>query len=341
MNLNYTKAESTWGESVLTDKSTYDTYVLVIGESARKDYHSAYGYPVINTPFISTEKGLLVDGLTSGGPNTISSLRLMLTHPDKNNWEPDYTKNFIDLVNSAGIETYWISNQGYIGDVDIPITTIAKNSDHKKFLKYNDYKSKNTSDFQLLPYIQEAIESHPRKKKLIVVHLYGSHPQACDRTDDYKLILSKLDKKYSYLDCYISSINKTDDFLKEVYNLLENEHKTQNTSFSMVYFSDHGLAHRDIDGIINFNNNRISKLHYEVPLFITSSDAIEHKSCKSFKSGLNFTDGIAGWLGINNEYRQSGYSLFDCRDDPDDYGLNEKIKSIPEELDPAIDIRGK
>ncbi|MCU6352332.1 sulfatase-like hydrolase/transferase [Morganella morganii] len=83
VNLNYTKAESTWGESVLTDKSTYDTYVLVIGESARKDYHSAYGYPVINTPFISTEKGLLVDGLTSGGPNTISSLRLMLTHPDK------------------------------------------------------------------------------------------------------------------------------------------------------------------------------------------------------------------------------------------------------------------
>ncbi|MQC08418.1 phosphoethanolamine transferase [Morganella morganii] len=341
VNLNYTKAESTWGESVLTDKSTYDTYVLVIGESARKDYHSAYGYPVINTPFISTEKGLLVDGLTSGGPNTISSLRLMLTHPDKNNWEPDYTKSFIDLVNSAGIETYWISNQGYIGEFDTPITAIAKNSTHKKFLKYNEYKSKNTSDFQLLPSIREAIESHPRKKKLIVVHLYGSHPQACDRINDYKLIVPVQDQKYSYLNCYISSINKTDDFLKEIYGLLENEYKTQHASFSMIYFSDHGLAHREIDGVIHFNNNRQSKLHYEIPLFMTSSDAAEHKACKSSKSGLNFTDGIAGWLGIKNAHLQSDYSLFDCQDDPDDYGLREKIQNFPEELDPAIDIRGK
>lgn len=341
LNLNYTKAESTWGESVLADKSTYDTYVLVIGESARKDYHSAYGYPVINTPFISTEKGLLVDGLTSGGPNTISSLRLMLTHPDKNNWEPDYTKSFIDLVNSAGIETYWISNQGYIGEFDTPITAIAKNSTHKKYLKYNDFESKNTSDFQLLPSIREAIESHPRKKKLIVVQLYGSHPQARDRIDDYKLIVPVQDKKYSYLNCYISSINKTDDFLKEIYGLLENEYKTQHASFSMIYFSDHGLAHREIDGVIHFNNNRQSKLHYEIPLFMTSSDATEHKACKSFKSELNFTNGIAGWLGIKNEHLQSDYSLFDCQNDPDDYGLREKIKNLPAELDPAIDIRGK
>lgn len=163
----------------------------------------------------------------------------------------------------------------------------------------------------------------------------------CDRIDDYKLIVPVQNKKYSYLNCYISSINKTDDFLKEIYDLLENEYKTQHASFSMIYFSDHGLAHRDIDGVIHFNNNRQSKLHYEIPLFMTSSDAADHKACKSSKSGLNFTDGIAGWLGIKNEHLQADYSLFDCQDDPDDYGLSEKIQSFPEELDPAIDIRGK
>ncbi|HCT6818869.1 TPA: sulfatase-like hydrolase/transferase, partial [Morganella morganii] len=144
VKLNYTNVKSTWGKSILTDSSTYDNYVLVIGESARKDYHYGFGYPINNTPFISNENGLLVDGLTSGGSNTVASLRLMLTNPDKKSWDADYTKSFIDLANSAGIETYWISNQGYIGTYDTPITAIAKNSQHKNFLKYKDYNSDNT-----------------------------------------------------------------------------------------------------------------------------------------------------------------------------------------------------
>lgn len=341
IKLNYANIENTWGESTLTNDSVYDNYILVIGESARKDYHHAFGYPINNTPFISNNNGMLVDGLTSGGTNTVASLRLMLTRPNKISWEPDYTKSFIELANLAGIETYWISNQGYIGTFDTPITAIAKNSQHKNFLKYNSSGSDNASDFELFDYIKKSIESNPRKKKLIVVHLYGSHPDACDRIKDYKLIESVNDKKYNYINCYISSIQKTDDFLHRLYILLEDENKANGATFSMVYFSDHGLIHNNIGDTMYLNNSQASKLHYEIPLFITSSDSTEHKICKSFKSGLNFTDGIAGWLGIENKHLQPGYSLFDCQDDPDDYGLKEIIKNIPAELDPAIDIRGK
>ena len=75
--------------------------MLIIGESARKDYHHAYGYPSENTPFMSQANGTLIDGFTSGGTNTIASLRLMLTKPDTKNWESNYELGLIDLIKSA------------------------------------------------------------------------------------------------------------------------------------------------------------------------------------------------------------------------------------------------
>ncbi|VGM95669.1 Putative phosphoethanolamine transferase ybiP [uncultured Avibacterium sp.] len=131
--LNRFDVPSEWGESQLDSCSHYDDYILVIGESARKDYHHAYGYPVANTPFLSTAKGTLIDGLTAGGTNTIASLKLMFTKPNKQTWEGNYRLNFIDLIKSAGIKTYWLSNQGYLGQYDTPISAIANKSDEKIF----------------------------------------------------------------------------------------------------------------------------------------------------------------------------------------------------------------
>ena len=113
------------GENLLLENSPYDDYVIVLGESARKDYHHAYGYPIENTPFMSNSKGILIDGFRSAGTNTVSSLRLMLTLPNKEKWEPNYNLSLIDLVKSAGIKTYWLSNQGMLGEFDTPVSSLA------------------------------------------------------------------------------------------------------------------------------------------------------------------------------------------------------------------------
>lgn len=73
----------------------------------------------------------IIDGLNSAGNNTIGSLRLMLTQSDKEKLEPNYGLNLVGLAKSAGFKTYWISNQGYIGKHDTPITFIAKHADVK------------------------------------------------------------------------------------------------------------------------------------------------------------------------------------------------------------------
>ncbi|MCP4954657.1 MAG: phosphoethanolamine transferase [Photobacterium aquimaris] len=339
--LNTMKQESHWGKSTLTNKSNYDTYVLVIGESMRRDYLHTYGYPVNNTPFMDSAKGVVINGLEAGGTNTIASLRLMLTKANTKTWQPNYALNFIELAKSAGFKTYWLSNQGYLGTYDTPVTSIATQSDYTYFTKYGAYDSANTSDYLLLSKLKSILQTKPEKqKRLIVLHIYGSHPSACDRIDDFnKKVITVSSNKYKYLACYVNSIAKTDDFLSKTYSLLENNYKKDDDTFSLVFFADHGLSHRMIDNQILFNNNRVSKYHYNVPLMKFSSDDTQHIKYNAFKSGLNFTDGLAYWMGINNPNITPNMDLFSSKSMTNDYGLHNKLKNTVD--DPAIDIRGK
>lgn len=334
---NISKKQS-WGESYLLN-SKYDNYVLVIGESARRDYHHAYGYPINNTPFMSSSNGILINGLTGGGTSTVPSLKAMLTLSDKHSWDADYEKTIVGLAKSAAIKTYWLSNQGYLGTHDTPISAIADSVSQSTFLKYGSYDSINTSDYALLPLFQKIITESPTEKKLIIIHLYGSHPNPCERISDYHLIHEIQDSYYNYLNCYIASIHKTDDFLKEIDSLLTVNFEKNNSNFSLLYFSDHGLAHNEANNSLHFNNSKVSKYHYDIPLFMKSSDHTDRKECSSFKSGLNFTNGLANWMGIKNKFLNDNYSLFNCTNDPDDFGLIKKIKNNID--DPAIDLNTK
>lgn len=340
--LNGMTIASEWGASSLSEKSIYDDYILVIGESARRDYHHAYGYPAENTPFMSSANGVLINGLTAGGTNTIASLKLMLTKPDTQRWEGDYRYTLVDLVKSAGIQTFWLSNHGYLGSFDTPISSIANKSDEKLFLKAgdNDFKE-DVSDFAILPKFDELISRPHHGKRFIVVHLYGSHPIACDRIKDYPMLFDeqKVAAKYRNIHCYISSIKKTDEILAKIYQRLSAQQQTNGRRFSMIYFSDHGLAHQMGEKEIDINNiSGKSRLHLDVPLFKISSDDTQRHEYKAFKSGLNFTDGIGHWLGIQNPKLNSQVDLFSPQDDPSDYGLQQMLEGFNKELDPAVVI---
>lgn len=106
----------------------------------------------------------------------------------------------------------------------------------------------------------------------------------------------------------------------------------------MIYFSDHGLAHKITEQEITLQNNSGSKLHFNIPLFKISSDDTSRTEHRVFKSGLNFTDGIAKWIGISNSKLNPKADLFSTDADPDDYGLQKRIDKIPSAIDPAIPI---
>ncbi|HCR3762697.1 TPA: hypothetical protein ON737_003728, partial [Morganella morganii] len=129
--------------------------------------------------------------------------------------------------------------------------------------------------------------------------------------------------------------------LSEINKLMHEQYVLRGKSYSILYFSDHGLAHRDWYNVITLDQGKQSSFHYDIPLFKTSSDDNRRHECNSFKSGLNFTNGIASWIGIKNIKLDKNYDLFNCIDDPNDFGLKKRINSSANENISSIDITGK
>lgn len=333
--LKISSAKNSWpkGEPVKDNKD----YILVIGESARKDYFHLYGYPVANTPFLDSVNSITVDGLKAGGTYTIGSLTNMLTTGNKEKWEPKFDYSLLDLANKSGIETYWISNQGLAGKWDSPVSVIGFKAKTTKFLHSGEYDSKNLSDYLLIRQLRHIVYSKTKGARLIIVHTLGSHPDACRRVEDVEDKYEVTRKDLDYVACYVTSIKKADAFLEQVYSMMKKSSAKTGRPFSIIYFSDHGQIHRNINGQTIINNNSASKFHYDIPLIRIDSDAKTRVKLTSQKSGLNFTEGLAHWMGIQNPKLQN-YDLFDGKDDPSDYGLSKKIEAIKNPADPAIDI---
>ncbi|MTD37039.1 sulfatase-like hydrolase/transferase [Erwinia sp. CPCC 100877] len=308
------KQHDNW--QLLPGSHRYHTVVVVIGESVRKDYLSVYGYPLSTTPWLNNTPGIFVDGYLSAAANTITSLSrsLISNYNEKGN----IGNNIVSLANKAGYHTWWISNQGNIGQHDTLISVIGHNANHPVFMKNGSFSSLNVDDEKLLPPIYDAIKSP--NPKVIFVHMMGSHPNPCTRLFSYP---NNYEGKFpSRISCYLATINKTDDFLRRI-----NEFLTQHEqSFAMIYFSDHGMS-------VDSTKNRVQhdlklRTSYEVPLIITANDITEHRLIKKPLSARNLL-GIFGWLtGI----RIRQISLID----PEKINTQEKITVFNGEED--IDI---
>lgn len=62
--------------------SNQANYVIVVGESMRRDYMSLFGYPTQTTPFLDQVKGTFYSDYISTAPNTFESLPRTLALSD-------------------------------------------------------------------------------------------------------------------------------------------------------------------------------------------------------------------------------------------------------------------
>lgn len=310
---------------ILSVKPKHKTYVVIIGESVRKDYMSSYGFNYNNTPFTSHNASIIWDGLIAPASNTQASIPHLISQSnflENNKVNAQLNNNIISIANQAGFDTYWLSNQGKLGKMEITIPRIASYAKHAFYTKkgeYNGKSARNKYDTLLLPELDNILSIQHGKPKLIVMHLIGSHPHFCKRLQfDVQF---DLDNKN--ISCYVSSIKETDDFIASTINIL----KKHNQDYSVVYFADHGLAH--INQFQDLRHNWEYQNSYQVPFIFFDSDKTTQQKINKKISGFQFIYLLSRWMGIHLDI-QHDYTKNELTDIPEQKDI--KIKNWQNEL---------
>jgi glucan phosphoethanolaminetransferase (alkaline phosphatase superfamily) len=240
--------------------------VVVLGESARRDALSLYGNQVNTTPFIEKRiSNLLVyNNAVSPGEFTNLALSLILSKqmPDDNFSIEKNNDNIVALANATNLwKTYWISNQEKTG----LYVNLFANIDLKSKFKY--WTIPGSYDEAVFPLIDNILRDSS-KKRLIFIHLMGSHADAGMR---YPKAFDKFHSdKEEFKNQYNNSIAYTDYILENIIK------KMEGSSSIVLYLSDHGQTIED-----GAYRHSLTKKGFDVPFFIWYSDSVESTIKKS------------------------------------------------------------
>ncbi|WP_331351945.1 phosphoethanolamine transferase [Cellvibrio sp. UBA7671] len=260
--------DSTWTN--VTAATTPRLLILAIGESQRAANMSLYGYPRDTTPrLLAHYKNNIINHIPqayAAGPTTWTALPATLTMGATT---PDFSKSIINLAKDAGYKTYWLSNQGRYGATDRSVAALAHQADVEFFYKSQGFEA--GFDSVLIDELNRVLARDSGvKKKLIVLHLYGSHMQFNQR---YPQEFDSFKSANSLVDHYDNSILYGDFILDQVINIARKNHG------EFLYFADHGLRHADLPNPLthdNVDNPNLDSLH--VPLIYSVPSAIKQRT---------------------------------------------------------------
>ena len=243
---DYLKVTENYGESQKKRYETLEvlplkkedgpvTYVMVIGESACRDFCSAFT-PMEHdtTPWLRSkseedaEHFFLFHNAYSCAVQTVPSLERALTERNQyNDLSFAESCSVVDVAHKMGFKVHWYSNQGHYGAADTPVSLVAETSDVAKWT--NQKLNTVLYDEELLPFLDEV---DPGVNNLLVVHLKGSHFNFECR---YPKTFEKWGNENSGL-TYENSICYTDYILKTIHEYASAKLNMR----AMLYFSDHG-----------------------------------------------------------------------------------------------------
>jgi len=259
-----------------------ETYVLVIGETSRRDLWQMHGYQEPTNPYLSQEPNIVpFNNMLSVAASTRKSIPMMLTRKPA---EMVYRFAFhepsvITAFKQAGFRTYWLSAQQPFGQHDTTTSVYASEADIQRFVNPVGYQSQGAYDGSLVSALKDTLGEKKYPKKLIILHMLGSHFNYDHRYPedfnvfkpsmrDMKISDMKLkENKEFIINSYKNSILYSDFFLYQV--ILEL--KVANGKSFLLYSADHGEDLYDGDCEL-FGHGNKTKFNFEVSAFAWYSD---------------------------------------------------------------------
>lgn len=216
------------------------TIVLVIGESANRDYMSAFvpGLERDTTPWLrgrheaDPRHWMLYGNAYSCGMHTFVALEQGLT--EANQKAPDgfvCAASIVDMARAAGRRVHWYSNQGHLGASMSQVSVVADEADEAMWTVQTP--GMPPYDAELLPMLDRV---DPKRDNFVVLHLKGNHfsfenryPAEAERWKPAGAADS--------ITTYMNSIHYVDDLLRQVW-----EYGAERLNMkAMVYCSDHAI----------------------------------------------------------------------------------------------------
>ena len=271
------------------------TLVLVIGESTNRQRMSLYGYPRATTPRLDALRDQLAvfDNVVTPRPYTIEALQQVLTFADEEH--PDAyltTPSIINLMKQAGYKTYWITNQQTMTERNTMLTTFSKQADEQVYLNNNREQNARQYDGDVLQPFTKAL-ADPAPRKLIVVHLLGTHmsykyryPAEFDRFNDRQGVPSWVtDDQLPTYNSYDNAV-LYNDFV--VSSLIERLADKQDNGF-LLYLADHGEAVFDspTESVLGRSEGRPSAPMYTIPFMLWTSEQWRAQNPTDFSVALS------------------------------------------------------
>ncbi|MGN0189318.1 MAG: sulfatase-like hydrolase/transferase [Candidatus Cryptobacteroides sp.] len=285
-----------------------DVCVLVIGESARRDHFSLYGYPRETNPLLKEDKVITLEA-KSAGTYTILGVKAILSHiPTDEPYEilPNY-------MSRSGADVFWrTSNWGE------PPVHIGN------YLKVNDLKQKypeadDRYDGIPLEGLAGQVLASDRDKILVVLHTSTSHGPGYDTLypEEFRQFtpvcttteLSKADPG-ELVNAYDNTILYTDFLLHSLIGELQS--LPQDWRKCMLYVSDHGESLGE-NGIFmhGVTMSMAPKEQYEIPFIVWLSEG--SAKVKEIKEAgqYNVFHSVMNFLGAESEIYDEKMNIFE------------------------------
>jgi glucan phosphoethanolaminetransferase (alkaline phosphatase superfamily) len=258
---------------------TREVHILVIGESARRDSWSVYGYSRPTTPNLDKLRGeaIFFQNAVADANVTICAVPILLTGISPSRFDLKAVQgNLVGLAGEAGYFTAWLMNQ----DPHISLLTGI----HADRMVYPPSLHALASgrlplDQVLLPEVRDELE-HGTRPQFIGLHVIGSH-WAYDSRYPVRFKLFGSGAPLTYLDAvsgrpdqrvvdaYDNSVAYTDWFLGQIIDAA----RRLSVPVTITYFSDHGEDLYLLDGQSGHGAARYSKHQFDIPAFVWVNSA--------------------------------------------------------------------